>query len=154
MYENVGANIKVFAKISAVIEAIAAFITGIRLISLDEDLIGAGFLVMIIGPILALIISWFVYGFGQLIENSDVIAAEYQRKNEKHEKNAIEKNNRKQKLAFENARTAIRDTSVDEEEYFDILCPSCKQQLSFTKGQMQNEEGVTCPFCDTTILFQ
>ena len=33
-----------------------------------------GILIAILGPIIAWIASWILYGFGQLIENSDTIA--------------------------------------------------------------------------------
>ena len=69
MYDNIGGKIKGLAKVSFIVAAIAEVITGIALMAADEDLILYGLLVLIAGPIIAWVSSWFLYGFGQLIEN-------------------------------------------------------------------------------------
>ena len=150
-YENIGNKIKGLAQMAFVVEAIAAVITGIALMASDEDLILYGLLVLIAGPIIAWVSSWLLYGFGQLIENSDIIAEEYNRKNEKHEKVVIKNNERKQAQLRKKAKDAIANPEVDEYEFIDITCPNCKAYLSYPKGQLQSEEGVTCPMCDTPI---
>jgi hypothetical protein len=106
---------------------------------------------LIAGPIIAWVSSWLLYGFGQLIENSDIIAEEYNRKNEKHEK-VVEKNNeKKQAQRFKEVKAAIENPDVDEYKFIDITCPNCKATLSYPKWQLQSEEGVTCPMCDAHI---
>ena len=70
-YENIGNKIKGLAQMAFVVGAIAAVITGIALMATDEDLILYGLLVLIVGPIIAWVSSWLLYGFGQLIENTD-----------------------------------------------------------------------------------
>lgn len=150
-YENIGNKIKGLAQMVFVVEAIAAVITGIALMATDEDLILYGLLVLIVGPIIAWVSSWLLYGFGQLIENSDIIAEEYNRKNEKHEK-VVEKNNeRKQEQRKKAIKATIVNPEISEDEFIDITCPNCKAELSFTKGQLQSGEELTCPMCDTPI---
>ena len=68
MYENIGGKIKGLAKATFVIEAVAAFIGGIVLIEADDDLLAVGLLAWIMGPLLAWVSSWLLYGFGELIE--------------------------------------------------------------------------------------
>lgn len=68
MYNDIGKKIKGLATVVCIIEAIAAFLTGIILIADDDDLIPIGLLVMIGGGLIAWVSSWFVYGFGELID--------------------------------------------------------------------------------------
>ena len=71
MYDNIGGKIKGLAKAIVIIVAIAAAITGFALMISNDDMILAGLLIMIVAPLVAWISSWLLYGFGQLIENSD-----------------------------------------------------------------------------------
>lgn len=150
-YENIGNKIKGLAQMAFVVEAIAAVITGIALMASDEDLILYGLLVLIAGPIIAWVSSWLLYGFGQLIENSDIIAEEYNRKNERHEKVVEQNNERKQEQRKKAIKATIVNPEISEDEFIDITCPNCKAELSFTKGQLQSGEELTCPMCDTPI---
>ena len=93
-YDNIGGKIKNWAKWIFIIEAITTVISGFVLMATAEyeTMILLGLLVILIGPIVAWISSWLLYGYGQLIENSDIIAQEYYRKNEKHEKVVAQNN--------------------------------------------------------------
>lgn len=75
MYDNIGEKIKSLAKASFIVEAIVAAIVGIALLASDEDLIFTGLLVLLVGPIIAWVSSWLLYGFGELINNVCKIAA-------------------------------------------------------------------------------
>lgn len=74
MYNNIGGKIKVLAKIAFIAMAAITAIAGLGVIASDDDLIGVGVLMMFAGPVVAWVSSWLLYGFGQLIENSDIIA--------------------------------------------------------------------------------
>ena len=147
-YENIGNKIKSLARTLFIIEAIAEIITGFALMIADEDLIFYGFLIIVIGPIVAWVSSWLLYGFGQLIENSDIIAAEYNRKNEKHEKVVAKSNEKKQVQRTKEIKAAIASPKVDEYDFIDITCPNCKADLCYPKVQLQSGEELTCPICD------
>ena len=153
-YENIGNKIKGLAKATFIVEAIAAVIAGIVLMTTggpDDEVILYGWLVLIAGPIIAWVSSWLLYGFGQLIENSDIIAEEYNRKNEKHEK-VVEKNNeRKQEQRKKAIKATMANPEISEDEFVDIVCSNCKAELSFPKGQLQSGEELTCPMCDAPI---
>ena len=150
-YENIGNKIKGLAQMVFVVEAIAAVITGIALMATDEVLILYGLLVLIVGPIVAWVSSWLLYGFGQLVENSDIIAEEHKRVNEKHEKTVAKNNEKKQAQRQKQIKENIENPSFDEDEYIDIICSNCKAELSFTKGQLQSGEESTCLMCDAPI---
>jgi hypothetical protein len=147
MYDNIGGKIKVWAVWIFIVEAIGAVIGGIAMIANDNGLIG--FLTMLIGPFVAWVFSWLLYGFGQLIENSDIIAAEYSRKNEKHEKVVAQNIERKQAQRRKAMKAAIVNPEVEEDVFIDITCPNCNAELSYPKGQLQ--AGTTCPMCDAHI---
>ncbi len=86
MFNNIGGKIKGLAQVIAWIGIIASFIIGINLMSTaarfgsysDSSLIGglgsfAGILVIVIGSLFSWIGSFVLYGFGQLVENSDTM---------------------------------------------------------------------------------
>lgn len=68
MYDNIGAKIKGLAKAVFVIEAILAVIAGFYL--MVNTLIVFGVLVLLMGPLVAWISSWLLYGFGELIDKT------------------------------------------------------------------------------------
>ena len=85
MFSNIGSKIKVLAVVITCIGIVASIIIGIVLMTIDEELIVPGILVMIVGSLLSWLSSFFMYGFGQLVENSDKTVAllKEQNKNKK-----------------------------------------------------------------------
>lgn len=164
MYDNIGGKLKLLAKIVFGIDAAIAIIGGLVLMSFDEDLIFIGFIVMIIGFIIAWIFSWFLYGFGQLIENSDIITDEYRNKN-KNRKNENDKTECKTSDKINpfqgKSKTADRFCygqeelpTEDESGYIDMICPNCKEELSYTKEQLISNEILICPMCNAPIYLK
>lgn len=74
MFDNVGSKIKGLASFFCWGGIIASIIGGIILIGLDEDLIFVGIAVIVIGSLLSWISSFVLYGFGELVVNSAIIA--------------------------------------------------------------------------------
>ena len=74
LYGNIGGKIKTLAFVWAIIQAVGAFITGILLMADDEDLIPVGLLIALLGPVVAWVMTWLLYGFGELIEKTCEIA--------------------------------------------------------------------------------
>lgn len=75
LYGNIGGRIKRFALTSFFIEAISAVIGGIVMFFIgvfegEESFLVSGLLTMFLGPIAAWIGTWFMYAFGELVENS------------------------------------------------------------------------------------
>lgn len=71
MYDNIGGKIKGLAMVTFMLEMIAAIIIGLIIIiqgiDYEENMIPIGFLIMVVGPLVAWISSWLLYGFGELI---------------------------------------------------------------------------------------
>ena len=68
LYENIGGKLKGLAKAMFIVETVAAIAGGIALIAIDEDLMLYGLLVLLVGPFVAYLGSWFLYAFGELVE--------------------------------------------------------------------------------------
>lgn len=73
IYNNIGGKIKVLAKVLAWIGIIACFIFGVVLIASSEDAVVLGFFIMIFGALLSWVSSFVLYGFGELVENSELL---------------------------------------------------------------------------------
>lgn len=71
MFNNIGGKIKGLAQVICWIGIVAFAILGIRLISEDDDLVVLGFVIMVIGGVMSWVSSFVLYGFGQLIENTE-----------------------------------------------------------------------------------
>ena len=81
MFNNIGGKIKTVAMTLCIIESVISAILGLVLIVVDKSTIATGILLIIVGPLLAWLGSFLLYGFGQLIENSDILVRQgYARK--------------------------------------------------------------------------
>ena len=74
MFNNIGGKIKTLAKVICWIGIIASVIGGIATMAMDEDMIIFGLLGMPVGALASWIGSFMLYGFGELVENSTVLA--------------------------------------------------------------------------------
>lgn len=89
MYRNIGRKIKGLAKAIFIIEAFAAGVGAIATMMVaiaggHVEVFIVGFLVAALVVLIAWISSWFMYGFGELIENSSILTGkvQYGRQNE------------------------------------------------------------------------
>lgn len=72
MYNNIGKKIKGLAVVIFIINALAGIISGCSLIS-SSSTRTMGWLLIVGGPVIGWIMSWFLYGFGELIDKiSDI----------------------------------------------------------------------------------
>ncbi len=74
MFTNIGKKIKVLAMVIAWMGIIGSVIGGVVL--MDEADEALGLLVMLVGALMSWIGSFFMYGFGQLIDNTDKLVAQ------------------------------------------------------------------------------
>ncbi len=74
MFNNVGGKIKAIAKVVAWIGIVICVIYGFVLLVSVEDMALVGLIVMTVGSLLSWVSSLVLYGFGELIDNSAVIA--------------------------------------------------------------------------------
>lgn len=75
MFDNIGRKIKKLAEINTIIGIGASFLGGILMLFMTTQFLRS-FLVFLLGSIASWIGSFVLYGFGQLIENTDILVAE------------------------------------------------------------------------------
>ena len=90
MFNNIGGKIKVVAKTICFVGIILSIISGLVLILADVRTVFSGILLIIVGPIASWIGSFMTYGFGQLIENSDILVKQGYRREAQAQNNQEE----------------------------------------------------------------
>ncbi len=151
MFYNIGDKIKTLAKVMCWIGSIASIIIGIVLIVMDEDLILVGILIAAVGALLSWISSFVLYGFGQLIENSDIVAEQSSRSNQDYYQKVQINEEQKERKKVKDIQRVISDDNISEDTYIDIICPECGEQLSYLKSEIISNEILICPICEASI---
>ena len=128
MYDNIGEKIKGLAKVMFIVEAIAAVIGG--LVLLVGKLLAIGLLTLFLGPVVAWVSSWLLYGFGELIDNVCRIAA-----NTRTLKN--------ESTSFNTANNAVNKMESSKEISTKPFFKSVSTNQTSTQRQ--------CPHCGETI---
>ena len=123
MYDDIGEKIKGLAKVMFIVGAIAAVIGG--LVLLVDKFLAIGLLTLFLGPVVAWVYSWLLYGFGELIDNACIIAA----------------NTRASKKASTNLNTA--NNAINKMEGAKPFLKSIPANQTSTRQQ--------CPHCGETI---
>ena len=69
LYSNIGSKIKNWAKWVFIVAAIASVIGAICMMASAEDswMLVVGMIVLVVGPLIAWVSSWLLYGFGEII---------------------------------------------------------------------------------------
>ena len=126
MFDNVGGKIKAFAEVIIWIGIICSIIGGIILIT--DGNIGIGITVLFGGPIASLLFSFVLYGFGQLVENSDRLVSV----------NSQNGSNSSTDGKTDNASSnSSADTSDEKLSVHKWRCPKCHYMIS----------SFPCEFC-------
>ena len=133
MFDNIGGKIKAVALVVTWLGIIVSVIVGFKMISIGEELAFQGFLVMILGSLFSWLGSLTLYGFGQLIENTDILVRQGSKTTAKSVNSIL--------------RAQREEQPKEEAVFFDIVCPNCKSVVSVTKGQTE----ATCPSCKSTL---
>ena len=81
-FNNIGRKIKTLAKVITWIGITASVIYGIVVVWLSNSpiFIIQGLIVMIVGSLISWLSSMALYGFGQLIENTDILVSVHRNK--------------------------------------------------------------------------
>ena len=151
MFKNHGKKIKDLADILCMVQMILAGIAGFALMSEGDEMLWVGIGVLAGGIVFAYVSSLLLSGFGQLIENSDVIATEYRARLEAQEAKAEENAQYKQKQNIRQVTVAMQNPQIREDDFVNIICPHCKAGLSYTKEHLRSKENLVCPMCDKAI---
>ena len=71
MFNDIGNTLKSIAKLFCIIGIIASFILSVAMCKINDALFLIGLATFLIGALLSWVFSAFLYGFGQLVDNSD-----------------------------------------------------------------------------------
>lgn len=121
MFDNIGSKIKTLARVICWIGIIVSIISGCVLMVQNEETIFTGILIIILGPLVSWAGSFMTYGFGQLIENSDILVKQCNKMPEK------------QSNISDNA--SVKSTEISKHQW---RCDGCGNLIS---------ENV-CPICN------
>ena len=73
MFDNIGSKIKTLAKVVCWIGIIGSIIAGIAMIATMGSVgVLSGLLTIVLGTLLSWVGSFVLYGFGEMVENSDI----------------------------------------------------------------------------------
>lgn len=139
MYQNIGEKIKFYAIGIAVFGIITCVIIGIAIIRTEAPM--SGLAVIVFGSLGAWIASWFLYGYGELIETVSDIASElvYIRQNHQQSSEVQEQNravghiqNKMSKPMNLHEIARKKEAEVKEEKW---ICPKCGDKNNIGKMQ-------------------
>jgi len=150
MYDNIGRKIKGLAKAIFIVLGISMAITGIVIMCIDEDLILYGVLTLILGPILAWISSWLLYGFGEIIDKLCDIEHNTRMIMKPSELKKVRNHHESETKKAETAKRELKkqkEAIAEEENAVIIECPDCGEELFFDKELSHAE----CPYCGCNI---
>jgi len=135
MFESIGKKIMSLAKIVAWIGIIASVVIGTVQISVDETFIFSGIIVILMGSLVSWLSSFLLYGFGKLIDNTDILVAASIGKNGIVQKKSISQQGQKKDQVskvvekdedlFDEALLKLEDLrekgEITEEQYQDMV---------------------------------
>lgn len=153
MFDNIGGKIKGLTTAIAVIGIGISVIAGIILMFTISFL--SGLLVAVVGGVSCYVGSFFAYGFGQLIENSDILVAEMKKGNSSasSEGNALEKKGFVAAAPKPTAPAPVQRIKVDTPDVpvkvtkngsGDLICPAC--------GTQQRDNRFRCLKCGVKFI--
>lgn len=148
MFDNIGGKIKGLAMMFCWIGILSCIFIGIAIILIDEDLAALGLIVALAGSFFSWSGSFLLYGFGQLIENSDIIARQGQNSVIAGKPHSPEVSEKKTE---ESTKESTQKLDIPKIEFTEIRCPNCKEMLSFPKVMTLPNEPLVCPFCDKSF---
>ena len=94
LYSNIGSKIKNWAKWVFIVEAIASMIAAIYMMASAEDswMLVVGMIVLVVGPFIAWVSSWLLYGFGEIIVKLTAIERNTRSTNADKEESSVHTN--------------------------------------------------------------
>lgn len=139
MYDNIGSKIKTLAQVVFIIMAVISIISGVIIIFSDDGAFIIGILTAGIGVLLSWVGTFFLYGFGQLIENTDILVRESKKQSTGIQRISTESNEndistKKVAESMKNSQAYSSTTSANVKR-----CPLCGERIT----------SKTCNFCGT-----
>ena len=133
MFDNIGEKIKTVAKVFTCIGMFAFSITGLIITQVNEEAPFIGLLIIVFGCLGSWLASLTLYGFGQLIENSDILVEQGKRQQTNH--NNIYTTNNTTKHQW---RCNSCGNMISEE-----ICPVCNKEKLEALNKWKEQELIT-----------
>ena len=155
-YDNIGEKIKSWAKWIAIVESVLSVIGGI-LVMVNE--IGGGDswllmgpLLMILGPMIAWVSSWLLYGFGEIVSASIIYQYESYDKgnsymNSSDSEDMKELAERAQKESTEREIASKNAPIIEINRWGDGICPECHKPINLDPNILH----AICPKCKSPL---
>lgn len=130
MYDNIGSKIKTLAKVIFIIIASLSLIAGVLILFIVDNGFIIGILTVGIGVLLSWVGTFFLYGFGQLIENTDILVRESKKQSNGIQRISTESNENDisiEKVAesMKNLKSNPSNTSTNIKR-----CPYCGERIT------------------------
>ena len=126
MFDNIGKKIKILAVVLFVLIAVGGFCVGMGIMAVNDNLVAPG-LSMIFGcPIAAWILSWLLYGYGELIDKTASIESILKKESEGVKTEFQAKEESVKAVGVEDERTlklkTLREEGlISEDEYMQAI---------------------------------
>lgn len=147
-YDDIGGKIKSLAKVSFIIEAISAVITGLAILVNGN---GWGILIAIAGPFAAWVGSWVLYGFGQLIDNTTphctATPSEYEDESQNNTATPHIEINSESRPSFDINSNESKLSLPKQDQYVQAICPHCHSGFKYHKSIKIPQ----CPECGASM---
>ena len=159
MFNNIGQKIKSLAKVFFWIGVIGSAVSGVVMMTADDEaMIVFGVLTIVFGIMFSWVGNFFIYGFGQLVENSDrmvqllesgTVSTKRERKAESERTPQPKHAPKPPKAEPKASRRSMEEPQPSEpDELAEIICPHCGEELYVSK---EEESGLFCPFCGVRV---
>ena len=163
MYNNIGKKIKILAQVVFLIEAIVSVIAGLVIWVESESLSLWSVVFLFVGPLVAYISSWILYGYGEIIvklfeieRNTHKEQSETDHATEKSERNPAENTiqEKEEQVEQKTEKQELGDISVRDEANKDecivVTCPKCHEKVSLKKADSEAK----CTACQCVFLIK
>ena len=150
MFENIGEKIKGLAKVICVIGIVFSVIYGLDIMMEGKDFVMTGLITAIVGSVISWISSFFTYGFGTLISNSEKIARNIE-SIDSYSEEMVKRNNQNKESNEKVKEEKKNENAKMTEEKIEIKCPSCGIDLAYNKDFLKDKDKIECPMCKNEI---
>ena len=132
MFENIGSKLKSVATVTTFIGILCSCIIGLVLLIMGN---GVGLVIAIVGSLLSWIGSLTMYGLGQLVENTDIIAGNTKKQYTATRDMAKQTNNNlDKKTENEQQKDDAKNGKDVDRSHIDYSCRTIKCSGDYTKG--------------------
>lgn len=131
MFYRIGRKIKALAKVLCGLGIFGFVVAGAIVIALHEKLLLAGILIIVGGALASWISMFLLYGFGQLVDNSDRLVA-YAKEEEKRRAAAWQHSFAPRYASASPAKPADKEAQMEEEPQSEVLTEEFMSEIRNT----------------------